>query len=88
MPKITRSQALIAALAVTVICAIVFFFTQPGEKRPPPSVGGYYAGPMKGKGAKVTYGDDNGHEVAPPVSSPALTSRSTTSTKKNTGPSE
>lgn len=73
MPKIERSQALLAVLCVTVIGAVVFFLTQTKEKRPPPSASGYYSGPMRGKGARLTYGDDNGHEVPPPPSTATVT---------------
>jgi hypothetical protein len=68
MTKNKRSLVLMVVFAVSIAGAVVFFVTQSGDKRPPPSASGYYAGPMRAKGSNH-YGDDSGKEVPPPAGS-------------------
>ncbi|MCW3095074.1 MAG: hypothetical protein JWL77_692 [Chthonomonadaceae bacterium] len=66
MTKNKRSLVLMVVFAASIAGAVVFFVTMSGDKRPPPSASGYYAGPMRAKGSNH-YGDDSGKEVPAPA---------------------
>lgn len=57
-----------ALLGILVVAAIVLAFTMRGQKdrRPAPSVEGYYTGPMRNKSNPSIYSTDAGQKVPPP----------------------
>jgi hypothetical protein len=55
-------------MAILVVCAIILAFTfgNRKERKPAPSLGGYYTGPMRNKSNPSIYSTEAGRVVQPP----------------------